>query len=38
MKQLLNQQQQQAWESFVQDLRARARISVQPDLIGQTGA
>jgi peptidyl-prolyl cis-trans isomerase D len=37
-KQLLNQQQQQAWESFVQDLRARARISVQPDVLGQRGA
>jgi peptidyl-prolyl cis-trans isomerase D len=34
-QQLLKQQQEQAWESFVQDLRARARISVQPDLIGK---
>jgi peptidyl-prolyl cis-trans isomerase D len=33
--QLLKQRQAQAWESFVQDLRSRARISVRPELVGE---
>lgn len=31
---LLKQRQAQAWENFVGDLRARARIFVRPDLVG----
>ncbi len=34
-QQLVKQRQAQAWESFVQDLRARARISVNSDLVSQ---
>jgi hypothetical protein len=33
--QLLKQRQAQAWESFVQELRSRARISVRPELVGE---
>lgn len=36
--QLLKQRQAQAWESFVQDLRARAQIFVRPDLVGGQGS
>jgi len=32
--QLLKQRQAQAWESFVQELRARAQIFVRPELVG----
>ena len=32
---LLKQRQAQAWENFVQDLRARARIYVRPELVGE---
>lgn len=35
MEQLLKQRQSQAWESFVQELRSRAQISVHPELIGE---
>jgi hypothetical protein len=35
MDQLIKQRQAQAWESFVQDLRARARIFVRPELVGE---
>ncbi len=35
MGELLKQRQAQAWESFVQELRARAQISVHPELIGE---
>ena len=33
--QLIKQRQAQAWESFVEDLRARATISVRPELVSQ---
>lgn len=36
--QLLKQRQAQAWESFVQDLRARAQILVRPELVGEQGS
>ncbi|MGH7914920.1 MAG: SurA N-terminal domain-containing protein [Candidatus Binataceae bacterium] len=36
--QLLKQRQAQAWESFVQDLRARAQIVEHPELAGQQGS
>lgn len=32
---LVKQRQAQAWESFVQDLRSRAKITVNPDLLSQ---
>jgi peptidyl-prolyl cis-trans isomerase D len=35
--QLVKQRQAQAWESFVEDLRARATISVRPELVSQQG-
>ncbi|MGZ6241017.1 MAG: SurA N-terminal domain-containing protein [Candidatus Binataceae bacterium] len=35
--QLVKQRQAQAWESFVEDLRARAQISVRPELVSQQG-
>ena len=35
--QLVKQRQAQAWESFVGDLRARAKISVRPELVSQPG-
>ena len=34
-QQLVKQRQAQAWESFVQDLRARAQISINSDLVSQ---
>jgi len=34
---LIKQRQAQAWESFVQDLRARAQIFVRPELVGAQG-
>jgi peptidyl-prolyl cis-trans isomerase D len=36
--QLLKQRQAQAWESFVQELRARGRIFVRPELAGEQGS
>ena len=36
--QLLKQRQAQAWESFVQELRARAQIFVRPELVGERGS
>jgi len=33
--QVIRQRQAQAWESFIQDLRARAQIFVRPDLVGE---
>jgi peptidyl-prolyl cis-trans isomerase D len=36
--QLLKQRQTQAWENFVQDLRARAKIFVRPELVGEQGS
>ena len=33
--QLVKQRQAQAWESFIEDLRARATISVRPELVSQ---
>ena len=36
--QLIKQRQAQAWENFVQDLRARAQIFVRPDLVGEQGS
>jgi peptidyl-prolyl cis-trans isomerase D len=36
--QLIKQRQAQAWESFVQDLRARAKIQVRTDLVGEQGS
>jgi peptidyl-prolyl cis-trans isomerase D len=36
--QLLKQRQAQAWESFVQELRARAQIFVRPELVGEQGS
>jgi peptidyl-prolyl cis-trans isomerase D len=36
--QLLKQRQAQAWESFVQELRARAQIFVRPELVGGQGS
>jgi peptidyl-prolyl cis-trans isomerase D len=35
---LLKQRQAQAWESFVQELRARAQIYVRPELVGGPGS
>ena len=35
--QLLKQRQAQAWESFVQELRARGQIFVRPELVGEKG-
>ena len=35
--QLIRQRQAQAWESFVQELRARAQIFVRPELVGEQG-
>ncbi len=37
-EQLLKQRQAQAWESFVQELRARAQIFVRPELVGEQGS
>jgi peptidyl-prolyl cis-trans isomerase D len=36
--QLIKQRQAQAWENFVQELRARAQIFVRPDLVGEQGS
>ncbi|HVB81399.1 MAG TPA: SurA N-terminal domain-containing protein [Candidatus Binataceae bacterium] len=36
--QLFKQRQAEAWENFVQDLRARARITVRPELVGEQGS
>ena len=36
--QLIKQRQAQAWENFVQDLRARAQIFVRPELVGEQGS
>jgi peptidyl-prolyl cis-trans isomerase D len=36
--QLLKQRQAQAWESFVQELRARAQIFVRPELVSEQGS
>lgn len=36
--QLIKQRQAQAWESFVQDLRARAKILVRPDVVSEQGS
>ena len=35
--QLVKQRQAQAWESFVEDLRARSKIFVRPELVSQQG-
>lgn len=37
-EQLLKQRQAQAWESFVQELRARGQIFVRPELVGEQGS
>jgi peptidyl-prolyl cis-trans isomerase D len=37
-EQLIKQRQAQAWENFVQDLRARAQIFVHTDLVGEQGS
>lgn len=36
--QLIKQRQAQAWENFVQALRARGQIVVHPDLVGEQGS
>ena len=33
--QVIKQRQAQAWESFIQDLRARGQILVRPDMVGE---